>query len=52
MTGVQTCALPIYLRFCEAHLKAGTVVEQRYDPPRKVTLVMCGHCTARRKIWD
>lgn len=40
------------LRFCEAHLKSGTVVEHRYDPPRKVTLIICAHCTARRRIWD
>lgn len=40
------------LRFCEDHLKAATVVEQRYDPPRKMALILCTHCTARRRLWD
>ena len=40
------------LLFCEEHLKAGTVIEQRYDLPRKVVMLMCAHCSARRKIWD
>ncbi len=40
------------LRFCDEHVKAGRLVEQRYDPPRKVTMIMCAHCTARRRFWD
>ncbi|MFA7249277.1 MAG: hypothetical protein WC273_06535 [Dehalococcoidia bacterium] len=40
------------LRFCEAHLRSGSVVEQRYHPPRKVRLVLCAHCSGRRRIWD
>jgi len=40
------------LRFCEAHLKAGTVTERRVDPPVRIQLMLCPHCTARRRIWD
>ena len=40
------------LKFCQEHLQAGDVIESRYDPPRKVTVVMCGHCASRRRIWD
>ena len=40
------------LRFCNEHLKAGSVLEQRYDPPRKMTLLLCMHCIARRRLWD
>ena len=42
------------LRFCHAHVKSGTVIEQRSDPPRRerVAAIMCGHCTARRRLWD
>ncbi|MSQ31530.1 MAG: hypothetical protein EXR64_05885 [Dehalococcoidia bacterium] len=42
------------LRFCSAHLKSGTVVERRADPSRQVkaAIIMCAHCTARRRLWD
>ena len=40
------------LRFSDQHLKAGSVLEQRYVPPRKVTLLLCAHCTVRRRLWD
>lgn len=40
------------LRFCDAHVKIGNVIEQRYDPPQKLTLIMCAHCVSRRRIWD
>lgn len=41
------------LRFCEAHVQPGQVREQR-APQRRVTvaLMLCAHCTARRRIWD
>ena len=42
------------LRFCRSHLKSGTVVQQRSDPPRrvKVAAIMCAHCASRRRLWD
>ena len=40
------------LRYCDAHLKPANVTEQRYDPPRRVVLMLCAHCVSRRKLWD
>ena len=40
------------LRFCLAHLQERVVLERRYDPPRKITLMLCEHCASRRRLWD
>jgi hypothetical protein len=40
------------LRFCEAHLHVRQVLERRETPPRQMSLLLCTHCTARRRLWD
>lgn len=40
------------LLFCADHLRSMEITERRYDPPRQVAAVLCGHCAARRKLWD
>ena len=40
------------LTFCNEHLKPMRIVERSKVPPREVTLVLCSHCVARRKLWD
>ena len=40
------------LRFCTEHLRMAPVVDRRYRPPRRVTLMLCLHCGARRRLWD
>ena len=40
------------LRFCDEHLRVRQVLERRESPPREMSLLLCAHCTARRRIWD
>ncbi len=40
------------LQFCSEHLHSVEITERRYNPPRPVAVVLCGHCAARRKLWD
>ena len=40
------------LMFCNPHLTAMEITDRRYEPPRQVAAVLCGHCAARRKLWD
>ncbi len=40
------------LRFCDEHLHVRQVMERRESPPREVSLLLCAHCTVRRRIWD
>jgi hypothetical protein len=40
------------LMFCNRHLHPQTIVDRLYDPPRRVSLLLCPHCTARRELWD
>ena len=41
-----------HLRFCAEHLRVRPVVEQRQGHTEKVMLMLCVHCTARRRLWD
>ncbi|GMU41550.1 MAG: hypothetical protein AMXMBFR23_24160 [Chloroflexota bacterium] len=40
------------LRFCPDHLRVGTVTEHSTGGPQRVTMMLCPHCLARRKLWD
>ncbi|MQA00585.1 MAG: hypothetical protein GEU80_14855 [Dehalococcoidia bacterium] len=41
------------LLFCDDHLKSQNIVDRTFnDPPRRVTLMLCRHCVARRDLWD
>ncbi|MDA1241262.1 MAG: hypothetical protein O2798_10545 [Chloroflexi bacterium] len=41
-----------HLRFCPDHLKVGTVKEQTIMGVQRLTMMLCPHCLARRKLWD
>ena len=41
-----------HLRFCEAHMRASDIVDRLQHPPRRMRLLMCGHCIDRRRIWN
>lgn len=40
------------LRFCQAHLRPRTVREGDLDRFVTVQLMLCPHCTERRRLWD
>jgi len=40
------------LMFCATHLKPRMIIDRQYDPPRRVTALLCMHCTSRRELWD
>jgi hypothetical protein len=41
-----------HLLFCADHVTEQDVAESRARGARKVRLLMCTHCVARRKIWE
>lgn len=40
------------LSFCEAHVHERAVTSHLTTPAQRVLVVMCAHCTARRRLWD
>ncbi|MCK9486251.1 MAG: hypothetical protein M0R73_06030 [Dehalococcoidia bacterium] len=40
------------LRFCHPHLRPRTVQEGDLDRVVTVQLMLCPHCSARRRLWD
>ncbi len=53
------CTLPnehecqrCHLRFCNAHLAAGTATEYGPAGEQRVVMMLCPHCLARRQLWD
>ncbi len=46
--GCQRCTL----RFCPQHLRPRTVREGDLDRVKTVQLMLCPHCSERRRLWD
>lgn len=39
------------LMFCAEHLRDQRILDRSFDPPRRVPVLLCAHCIARRSLW-